>query len=70
MYVVKVSSKLLNESLIFSRDLNVVPENWQNHLDSAFENAYIYGRDFISKMVSILIFYEYDEGTRFFSCKR
>lgn len=52
MYMVKVGSRVLNETLVFSQD-NMVPENWQNHLDTAFENAYVYGRDFISKLVRI-----------------
>lgn len=48
--MVKVGHRVLNETLVFSQD-NMVPESWQNHLDYAFENAYVYGRDFISKMV-------------------
>lgn len=52
MYLVKVGSKVLNDTLIFNEHLNrIFPENLQNQLDSAFENAYMYGRDFISKMV-------------------
>lgn len=53
MYLVKVTSKVLNETLIFQQEFShMVPDNWQNQLNSAFENAYMYGRDFISKMVS------------------
>lgn len=52
MYLVKVSSKVLNDTLIFNQHLSsMMPENWENQLDSAFENAYVYGRDVISKMV-------------------
>ncbi|XP_065207429.1 transmembrane protein 245 [Planococcus citri] len=52
MYLVKVTSKVLNETLTFHQELShMVPDNWQNQLNSAFENAYMYGRDFISKMV-------------------
>ena len=48
----KVSSKVLNDKLIFNQHLSsMMPENWENQLDSAFENAYVYGRDVISKMV-------------------
>jgi hypothetical protein len=50
MYMIKVGHKVLNETLVFSQD-SMVPESWQNHLDLAFENAYVYGRDFLSKMV-------------------
>ncbi len=52
MYLVKVGSKVLNDTIISNEQFhNIVPENWENQLDSAFENAYTYGRDFISKMV-------------------
>lgn len=55
--MIRVGSKVLNETLVFSHD-NMVPENWQNQLDLAFENAYVYGRDFISKMVSTFDLYK------------
>lgn len=54
MYLVKVSSKVVNDTLIFDQHFNsILPDNWQNQLDSAFENAYVYGRDVISKVVCI-----------------
>ena len=56
----KVGSKVVNDTLIFNQHFNnMLPENWQNQLDSAFENAYMYGRDLISKMVRICVLFQF-----------
>lgn len=52
MYLVQVGSKVINDSMFFNPELmQSLPEDWKDQIDYTINNAYLYGRDVLSKLV-------------------
>ena len=53
IHLVYMGASVINSTVVRNSDmLGVVPEDWQEKVNSILDNAYMYGRDGISKMVS------------------
>ncbi|KAJ9599934.1 hypothetical protein L9F63_009762 [Diploptera punctata] len=52
IHMVYMGASVINSTVVRNSDmLGVVPEDWQEKVNSILDNAYMYGRDGISKMV-------------------
>lgn len=52
MHLIQVTGEVLNSSLVNNADIDWVPEQWEDSVNSVLDNAYTYGRSAISDGVS------------------
>ncbi|OXU30627.1 hypothetical protein TSAR_003641 [Trichomalopsis sarcophagae] len=55
MHLVQVSGEILNSTLMNNPDIDWVPQQWQDSVNSVLDNAYTYGRTAISDGVRKLV---------------
>lgn len=48
MHLVQVTGEILNSSLMNNPDIDWLPEEWEDSVNSVLDNAYTYGRSAIS----------------------
>ncbi|XP_058792430.1 transmembrane protein 245 isoform X2 [Phymastichus coffea] len=48
MHIIQISGEILNSTLLNHRDIDWVPEQWEESVNSVLDNAYVYGRTAIS----------------------
>jgi hypothetical protein len=52
IHLVYMGASVINSTVVQNSDmLGVVPEDWQDTMNGILDNAYMYGREGISKMV-------------------
>lgn len=56
MHLVQVSGEILNSTLINNPDIDWVPQQWEESVNSMLDNAYLYGRTAISDGVRALFY--------------
>lgn len=54
MHLVQVSGEILNSTLMNNPDIDWVPQQLQDSVNSVLDNAYMYGRTAISDGVRLL----------------
>ncbi|KAK0182480.1 hypothetical protein PV327_000619 [Microctonus hyperodae] len=55
MHLVQVTGEILNSTLVNNPDIDWVPEQWEDSVNSVLDNAYTYGRSAISDGVKNLV---------------
>ncbi|XP_066584766.1 transmembrane protein 245 isoform X2 [Prorops nasuta] len=55
MHVIRITGDILNTSLMNNPDIDWVPEQWEQSVNSVLDNAYTYGRSAISDGVKSLV---------------
>ncbi|XP_012254878.1 transmembrane protein 245 isoform X2 [Athalia rosae] len=55
MHLIQVTGEVLNSSLVNNADIDWVPEQWEDSVNSVLDNAYTYGRSAISDGVKGLV---------------
>lgn len=53
MHLIQVTGEVLNSSLVNNADIDWVPQQWEDSVNSVLDNAYTYGRGAISDGVSV-----------------
>lgn len=48
MHLVQISGEILNSTLMNHPDIDWVPQQWEDSVNSVLDNAYVYGRSAIS----------------------
>lgn len=48
MYLVQITGEILNSSLMNNPDIDWLPEQWEDSVNTVLDNAYTYGRSAIS----------------------
>ncbi|XP_063221270.1 transmembrane protein 245 [Bacillus rossius redtenbacheri] len=52
LHMVQVSASIVNSTLVHNEELmKLLPQGWEDTLDTMLDNAYLYGRDGISRVV-------------------
>lgn len=59
MHLIQVTAEIVNSSLINNPDIDWVPQEWEESVNSVLDNAYTYGRGAISDGVKYLYVYIY-----------
>lgn len=52
IHLIQVTGEIVNSSLVNNPDIDWVPEQWEESVNSVLDNAYTYGRSAISDGVS------------------
>lgn len=55
MHLIQVTAEIVNSSLINNPDIDWVPQEWEESVNSVLDNAYTYGRGAISEGVKKLV---------------
>ncbi|XP_076234902.1 transmembrane protein 245 isoform X3 [Calliopsis andreniformis] len=55
MHLIQITGEILNSSLINNPDIDWLPEEWENSVNSVLDNAYTYGRGAISDGIKGLV---------------
>ncbi|XP_015514902.1 transmembrane protein 245 isoform X1 [Neodiprion pinetum] len=55
MHLIQVTGDVLNSSLVNNADIDWVPEQWEDSVNSVLDNAYTYGRSAISDGIKGLV---------------
>ncbi|KAJ8674106.1 hypothetical protein QAD02_005368 [Eretmocerus hayati] len=55
VHLIRVSGEILNSTLINNPDIDWIPQQWENSVNSMLDNAYIYGRSAISDGIKKLV---------------
>lgn len=48
MHLIHITGEILNSSLMNNSDIDWLPEEWEDSVNSVLDNAYTYGRSAIS----------------------
>lgn len=52
MYLVQTGGNIINSTIVHNPELQqMLPEDWQTTMDNALNDAYIYARDALTKLV-------------------
>ena len=55
MHLIQVTGEIVNSSLMNNPDIDWVPQQWEESVNSVLDNAYTYGRSAISDGVGIFL---------------
>lgn len=58
MHLIQVGGEILNTTLISNPDIDWVPQQWEESVNSVLDNAYTYGRSAISDSVSFEFYHK------------